>query len=72
MNINAGYLQQLHALTSLVDNNPPEKVAFVLSGQILANEVYYLNKYSVLHYTPYTANVSFAGPKKTWWTKHDD
>ena len=60
MDIKASYLTQLDALTSLVDNNPPNKVAFVLSGQIMANEVYYLNKYSVLHYTPYTTSVSFA------------
>ena len=48
MNIKASYLQQLDELTSLVDNNPPKKIALELCGQILANEVYRLQKYSKL------------------------
>jgi len=48
MNIKAGYLQKLDELTSLVNNNPPKKVAFELCGRILANEIYHLKKYSTL------------------------
>ena len=50
MNIKAGYLQKLDNLTSLVNNNPPKKVAFDLCGIILANEVYHMQRYSTLHH----------------------
>ena len=59
MNIKAQYLKELSALTDLVDNNSPDKVSFVLSGQILASEIYFFQKYATLHYTPYSTSIRF-------------
>ena len=57
MNIKGTYLRQLSTLTDLVDNNSPDKVSFILSGHILANEIYFFHNYATLHYTPYSTSV---------------
>ena len=57
MDIKADYMKELSALTDLVENNSPDKVSFILSNQILANEIYIFQKYATLHYTPYSTSV---------------
>ena len=57
MDIKAAYIKELSTLTDLVENNSPDKVSFILSNQILANEIYFFNKYATLHFTPYSTSI---------------
>ena len=57
MDIKNEYLRQLSKLSDLVNNNSPDKVSFILSGHILANEIYFFQNYATLHFTPYSTSV---------------